>query len=249
MEREIECFENKIILGDCINKMKEIPSGKIDLIFTDPPYNIGIKYDTHNDKMKYEDYICWCEEWIEECIRLLKNNGSIYIAINDEHAAEIVVILKKLGLTMRNWIIWHHTFGQATQKKFSRTHTHILYFTKDKKRLIFNSDEIRVESIRQKIGDKRANPKGKIPDDVWKISRVAGTFKERIRDLPNQIPIKLLERVIKTSSNKENIVFDPFCGSGTTSYIAKKLGRKYISIEISPRYKKIAENRLNSILK
>lgn len=257
--KEIKDFENKILLGDCLEEMKEMPSGEIDLIFTDPPYNIGIKYDTHNDKMKYEDYISWCKKWIEECIRLLKENGSIYIAINDEHAAEIVMILKKLGLTMRNWIIWHYTFGQATQKKFSRAHTHILYFTKDKSTFTFSADAVRIKSVRQEIGDKRASPKGKLPDDVWengiseeddvwKISRVAGTFKERVKGFPAQMPIKLLERVIKTSSNKGNIVFDPFCGSGTTPYVAKKLERKYISIEISQKYKKIAENRVNSIL-
>ena len=258
--KKIEEFENRIVLGNCIEIMKEIPSSKIDLIFADPPYNIGIKYDNHNDKMMYEDYISWSEKWITECVRLLSNNGSIYIAINDEHAAEIVMILKKLGLAMRNWIIWHYTFGQAQRKKFSRAHTHILCFTKNKEDFIFNSDDIRVQSVRQIIGDKRANPKGKIPDDVWengetnseedvwKISRVAGTFKERVKDFPCQMPIKILERIIKASSNKDSIILDPFSGSGTTSFVAKKYGRKYIGIEISQKYKEMAEVRLNSIL-
>jgi len=258
LKRNIKEFENRIIFGDCLETMKEMPSEKIDLIFADPPYNIGIKYDNHNDKMNYNDYIYWCSKWIKECVRLLSNKGSIYIAINDEHAAEIVIILKKLGLTMRNWIIWHYTFGQSQRKKFSRAHTHILYFTKDKENFIFNADDIRVKSVRQEIGDKRANPKGKIPDDIWengiseedniwKISRVAGTFKERIKDFPAQMPAKLLERVIRTSSNKDSIVFDPFSGSGTTPYVSKKLGRKFIATEISPKYHKISENRVNSV--
>ena len=257
--RDIKEFENRVILGDCIQVMKEMPSGKIDLIFADPPYNIGIKYDNHNDRMRYEEYILWCREWLKECVRLLSDNGSIYIAIYDEHAAEIVMILKSLGLTMRNWIIWHYTFGQSQRKKFSRGHTHILYFTKNRENFIFNSDDIRVKSIRQEIGDKRANPKGKLPDDVWengiseedsiwKISRVAGTFKERIKGFPAQMPVKLLERVIRTSSNKESIVFDPFSGSGTTPYVAKKLGRTFIATEISPKYHKISESRVKSIL-
>ena len=215
-------FVNKIILGDCIKIMKKMPSGKIDLIFADPPYNIGVKYDTHNDKMRYEDYVEWCEKWMKECSRLLSNKGSIYVAINDEHAAEIVLILKKLRLHMRNWIIWHYTFGQSMKRKFSRSHTHVLYFTKSNQNFIFNSDAIRVQSVRQKIGDKRANPKGKMPDDVWTVSRVAGTFKERVKGFPCQMPVKVLEKIIKTSSNKSSIVFDPFSGTGTTAMLPRK---------------------------
>tara|TARA_B100000965_G_scaffold60045_1_gene46066 strand:+ start:2841 stop:4328 length:1488 start_codon:yes stop_codon:yes gene_type:complete len=241
---EIEDFFDKIFLGDCISIMKTMPSGKIDLIFADPPYNIGIKYDTYNDKMPYEEYLDWSEQWLEECVRLLSDNGSIYVAINDDYAAELTLIMKRLGLHMRNWIIWYYTFGQAMSKKFSRSHTHILYFTKDKKDFIFNADDIRVESVRQKIGDKRANPKGKVPDDVWKISRVAGTFKERLPGLPTQLPIELLQRVVAASSNPDSIVFDPFCGSGTTPYVAKQMDRKYIATEISPNYCNVARERL-----
>lgn len=243
----IKDFENKILLGNCIEVMKTLPENSIDLIFADPPYNIGLKYDTHNDSIPYEDYINWSEEWLTECSRLLKNNGSIYIAINDEHAAELVLILKKLGLQMRNWLIWHYTFGQAQRKKFSRAHTHILYFTKSND-FTFNPEEIRIKSVRQLIGDKRANPEGKIPDDVWTVSRIAGTFKERIKDFPCQMPEKILETIVNASSNKGDIVLDPFSGSGTTSYVAKKLGRKYIGIEKSEKYYKMSTNRIKSML-
>ena len=125
--REIEDLLDEISLGDCISIMKTIPSGKIDLIFADPPYNIGIKYDTYNDKMPYEEYLEWSEQWLKECARLLSDNGSIYVAINDDYAAELTLIMKKLGLHMRNWIIWYYTFGQAMSKKFSRSHTCLLY--------------------------------------------------------------------------------------------------------------------------
>ena len=240
-------FVNKIILGDCLEVMKRMPSGKIDLVFADPPYNIGMKYDTHDDRMRYEDYVRWCGKWLKECCRLLSKKGSIYVAINDEHAAEMVMIMKKLGLHMRNWIIWHYTFGQSMKKKFSRSHTHVLYFTKSKQDFIFNSEAIRVKSVRQMIGDKRANPKGKIPDDVWTVSRVAGTFKERIRGFPCQMPVKVLDKIIKTSSSKSSIVFDPFSGTGTTVHVAKKLGRKYIGMEISPEYHKVSNERLTHL--
>jgi len=256
---EIEEFINKIICDDCIEELKKIPEKSIDLIFADPPYNIGIDYDTYKDNKSYSEYVFWSEKWIDGCLRVLKENGSIYIAIRDDYAAEIVMMMKRKGMHLRNWIIWYYTFGQSMKKKFSLSHTHILYFVKNPKNFTFNADAIRVTSVRQIIGDKRAYPKGKLPDDVWqfntnsyedvwKISRVAGTFNERIKGFPCQMPEKLLDRVIEVSSNKNDVVLDPFVGSGTTCFVAKKLGRKYIGIDISPNYCKITENRLKSIL-
>ena len=237
---------NKVYLGNCIEIMQTLPDKSIDLVFADPPFNIGIKYDVHNDNMPYKDYYDWSEEWIKESYRLLKNNGTIYIAIGDEFAAEINVILKKTGLHFRNWIIWHYTFGQSQRKKFNRAHTHILYFTKDKEQFVFNDKHIRIPSARQLIyNDRRANPIGKIPDDVWQFSRVCGTFKERIGKHPCQMPEDLLELIIKTSSNEEDLVLDPFGGTGTTSAVAKKLKREFITMEISKEYYEVILKRLN----
>ena len=236
---------NKVYLGDCIDIMRGLPKCSVDLVFADPPFNIGLKYDNYNDNKSYEEYYKWSEKWIDETYRVLKQTGSIYIAIGDEFAAEIKAILKKIGFHFRNWIIWYYTFGQNQRKKFSRAHTHILYFTKDKENYIFNDKEIRVLSVRQIIRDKRANPLGKIPDDVWQFSRVCGTFKERIGNHPCQMPEGLLERIIKTSSNINNIVLDPFGGTGTTAAVAKKLKRKYITTEISERYFDVINKRLN----
>ncbi len=248
MTKPTDKFMNKIICEDCIKVMNAMPEKSVDLVFADPPYNIGLKYDNHKDNMPYEEYVNWTEKWISACLRVLKDDGSIYIAIGDEYAAEVVSILKKKGLSMRNWIIWYYTFGQNQRKKFSRAHTHIVYFTKHANEFTFNVNSVRVRSIRQEIGDKRANPKGKIPDDVWKISRVAGTFKERVKNFPCQMPLALLERVIKASSNAGDIVLDPFIGSGTTAVACKKLSREYIGIDISPNYVKNVENRLKSML-
>lgn len=236
---------NKVYLGDCIEIMKNLPEKTVDLIFADPPFNIGIKYDIHNDNMSYDDYYHWSESWVKECFRLLKDNGSIYIAIGDEFAAEINIILKKTGFNFRNWIIWYYTFGQNQRKKFNRAHTHILYFTKSKERFIFNDSQIRIPSARQLVyKDKRANPMGKIPDDVWQFSRVCGTFKERIGKHPCQMPEDLLELIIKTSSNEGDIVLDPFGGTGTTAAVAKKLKRNYLTMEISKDYYNIILKRL-----
>jgi len=238
---------NMVYLGDCVEIMRRLPDKSVDLIFADPPFNIGIKYDVHNDNMPYEEYYKWSEKWIKEAFRLLKDNGTIYVAIGDEFAAEINLILKRTGFNFRNWIIWYYTFGQNQRKKFNRAHTHILYFTKDKANFKFNDKDIRVPSARQLIyNDKRANPIGKIPDDVWQFSRVCGTFKERIEKHPCQMPEDLLELVIKASSNEGDLVLDPFGGTGTTAVVAKKLKRNFITIEISKDYHNIILKRLDN---
>ena len=237
---------NKIYLGDCIKTMQDFPNDSIDLVFADPPFNIGLKYDIYNDKKSYNEYFEWSEKWIGEAFRLLKSTGSIYIAIGDEFAAEINIILKKIGFNFRNWIIWYYTFGQNQRKKFNRAHTHILYFTKDNENFTFNIDNVRVPSARQLVyNDKRAHPKGKSPDDVWEFSRVCGTFKERIGNHPCQMPEILLERIILASSNENDIVLDPFGGTGTTSAVAKKLKRNYITMDISESYYEVITKRLN----
>lgn len=237
---------NKVYLGDCVEIMKTLPNKSIDLIFADPPFNIGIKYDVHNDNMPYKEYYDWSARWIKESYRLLKNYGTMYIAIGDEFAAELNIILKRTGFCFRNWIVWYYTFGQNQRKKFNRAHTHILYFTKDKNRFTFNDKDIRVPSARQLIyNDRRANPIGKVPDDVWQFSRVCGTFKERMGKHPCQMPEDLLEWILKASSNEGDLVLDPFGGTGTTSAVAKRLKRNFITIEISKEYYDIILKRLN----
>ncbi|MDO8734611.1 MAG: site-specific DNA-methyltransferase [Elusimicrobiota bacterium] len=236
---------DKVYLGDCIKIMKKLPEKSVDLVFADPPFNIGLKYDRYKDNLSYEEYYNWSKKWIAEAYRLLKDTGSIYLAIGDEFAAEINIILKQTGYYFRNWIVWYYTFGQNQRKKFSRSHTHILYFTKDKGKFKFNNENIRIPSARQLIyNDKRAHPKGKLPDDVWQFARICGTFKERLRDHPCQMPEALLERIIKVSSDVEDIVFDPFGGTGTTAAVAKKLKRHFITVEMSRNYYKTIIKRL-----
>lgn len=237
---------DKVYFGDCTEIMRTLPDKSIDLVFADPPFNIGIKYDVHNDNMPYEEYYNWSEKWIRETHRLLNNNGAIYIAIGDEFAAEINIILKRTGFYFRNWIVWYYTFGQNQRKKFNRAHTHILYFTKNRERFTFNDRGIRVPSARQLIyKDKRANPIGKIPDDVWQFSRICGTFKERLGKHPCQMPEFLLERIISVSSNEGDIVLDPFGGTGTTAAVAKKLKRHFVTMEISEDYYNLILKRLD----
>jgi len=152
---------------------------------------------------------------------------------------------------MRNWIIWHYTFGQQTKNKFARAHTHIFYFVNDTKNFTFNDHAIRVLSDRQLIyNDRRANPTGKMPNDVWdEFPRVCGTFKERQGWHPCQMPESLLSRIIAVSSNPGDCVLDPFSGSGTTAAAAVQLGRNYLGVEISEKYVENANERLAQLKK
>jgi site-specific DNA-methyltransferase (adenine-specific) len=257
--------QDRLLRGDCVEVLAALPPECTDLAFADPPFNIGYEYDHYHDRKHKDDYLQWTEKWLAAVRRLLKPTGSFYVAIGDEYAAEVKVRLDDLGLTMRNWIVWHYTFGVNCTRKFNRSHAHILYYVVDPKRYTFNGDAVRVPSARlTTYADARANPKGKLPDDTWVlrpqederlfrpesdtwyVSRVCGTFHER-GDHPCQMPEALLERVVRVSSNRGDLVLDPFAGSGTTLVAAKRFGRRYVGIEFSPAYADAIEERLATI--
>jgi site-specific DNA-methyltransferase (adenine-specific) len=263
---------NQIITGDSIKVLNDGPEGWVDLVFADPPFNIGYLYDGYDDQRKTEDYLTFSRDWMKAVKRSLKPNGSFFLAIGDEYAADLCVIARReLGFNLRNWIIWHYTFGQQPKFKFARSHTHILYFTMDEKNFTFNADAIRVKSARQTTyADRRANPTGKLPDDVWylrpkeaseaeeqffsgesdtwNVSRVCGTFKEREGWHGCQMPIDVLNRIILATTRPGDIVLDPFNGSGTTVVSAAMLNRQYVGIDQSEEYVGYARKRLEHAL-
>ena len=154
----MEKLLNKIICGDCIEVLCRADGPFAELIFADPPFNIGYKYDKYYDKVKSKNYIAWTKEWMTACKKVLKPHGSFYIAIGDDYAANVKIIADEIKLVMRNWIIWHYTFGQQTKTKFARSHTHIFYFANDKNNFTFNDSAVRVPSERQLIyNDTRTN--------------------------------------------------------------------------------------------
>ncbi len=256
---------DQILTGDCVRLLAKLPEACVDLAFADPPFNIGYEYDTYDDRKAKDDYLAWSETWLKAVQRVLKPTGSLYVAIGDEYVAELKVRLDALGLTLRNWIVWHYTFGVNCTHKFNRSHAHILYYVADPKHCTFNNDAVRVPSARQTTyADRRANPRGKLPDDTWVlrpqeddrffqadtdtwyVARVCGTFKERI-DHPCQMPEALLERIIRVSSNRGDLVLDPFAGSGTTPAAAKRLGRHYLGMEFSTKYAEQVRRRLEGV--
>ena len=234
--------------GDAIKLLAEWPAGQIDLVFADPPFNIGYVYDKYKDDVPDEQYVAWSRDWISACYRVLKPTGSFYIAIGDDFVADIRLIGRELGLHLRNWIIWRYTFGQNMRTKFSRAHTHILYFTKHATDFAFNDRQLRFPSARHtEYQDLRANPLGRLPDDVWdEFPRVCGTFKERGGYHGCQMPEALLMRIVTASSRPGEIVLDPFVGSGTTAVAAQRLGRRYIGVDISPEYARHTRERLTA---
>ncbi len=237
---------NDVVCGDCIEWLNAAPAGWADLVFADPPFNIGYKYDVYEDVKAYDEYFAWTEAWMKACTRALTDTGTFWVAIGDEYAAEVRLIGRKLGLTLRNWVVWHYTFGQNTRRKFARSHAHLFYFVKDPVEFTFNDAAVRTFSDRQRVyRDKRANPLGKIPDDTWtEFPRVCGTFGEREGWHPCQMPVSLLERIVRACSNVDDLVFDPFAGSGTTLVAARRQGRRYAGTEMSGNYVTQVRRRL-----
>ena len=241
---------DQALQGDCVALLEAATEPFVDLVFADPPFNIGYEYDHYDDRVEHDRYVDWTRRWMTACAGVLKATGSLYVAIGDAYAAHVRLIGEELGLTPRNWIIWHYTFGQQRQTRFAQAHTHILYFVKDPKAFTFNDFAIRVPSDRQLIyNDKRADPRGKLPDDVWNTySRVCGTFRERCGWHPCQMPELLLARIVAASSNPGDVVLDPFLGSGTTATAAVKLGRHYVGIDTSGDYVRQAKQRIREAI-
>jgi site-specific DNA-methyltransferase (adenine-specific) len=229
---------DEVVNSDCLTWLAKQEEPFADLIFADPPFNIGYQYDVYEDRRAYDDYYAWTEQWITACRRALKPTGAFWIAIGDDYAAEVRLLGRKAGLHLRNWVIWHYTFGQQTKLKFARSHTHLFYFVADARSFTFNDEAVRTYSDRQRrYNDRRANPAGKLPDDTWaEFPRVCGTFAEREGWHPCQMPETVLARIVLATSRVGDVVFDPFAGSGTTLVAAKKYHRHYMGTELSPEY-------------
>jgi site-specific DNA-methyltransferase (adenine-specific) len=233
-----------ILTGDCLDVLPTLEPGSVDLVVADPPYNIGIDYGGGKKADRRHDYDMWCVRWISWCCRALRPGGSMWIISGQEHGADIDIAMQRCGMTMRNRITWHETFGVYCHGKFGRCSRPIYYAVKGKG-FTFNREAVTVPSARQtKYGDRRAAPGGKIMGDVWQISRVCGTFKERVKGVPTQLPEELVRRIVGVSSNPGDTVLDPFAGSGTIPAVAVSMGRQAVGIELNPEYAAIAEGRV-----
>ncbi len=252
--------ETRLYVGDCREVLARLPEcveHRVDLIFADPPFNWSRGYDRWDDDLPRSDYLDFTYRWLDLCVDALAAHGSMWVNIPDDSAAEIVVHLKKRGLTMVNWCIWHFRFGQNRMGSFIMSKVHALYFAKDPARRVWNPDEILEPSDRATIYfDPRTHAKkeGKnglrVPMDVWYgkyWGRIQGNNKERRANHDNQLPEAYLERVIRACSNEGDLVLDPFNGSGTTLTVARALQRRAIGVEYSPELARSAWDRITKV--
>jgi putative DNA (cytosine-5-)-methyltransferase len=245
---------NKIIHGDALQALNEcIEDNSVDLIFADPPYNIGKDFAGCKDKWESDEaYLEWCYKWLDLCIQKLKPSGAFYVMTSTQFMPYFDIYLrKKLDILSR--LVWYYdSSGVQAKLYFGSLYEPILFCVKDRKHYTFNADDILIEAktgAKRGLIDYRKNPpqpykSTKVPGNVWEFPRVRYRMEE-YENHPTQKPIALLERIIKASSNEGDKVLDPFSGTFTTAYVAQSLQRKSIGIELQEEYVKIGLRRLN----
>jgi site-specific DNA-methyltransferase (adenine-specific) len=242
---------DQVFCEDALAGLARIPDGAIDLVLTDPPYNLGKDYGNESDRQSVEAYLAWTERWIDAVLPKLKDNGSLYIFLTWRFAPEIFVMLKQ-RMTMMNEIIWDRrvpSMGGST-RSYSSVHDTIGFFVR-RKDYYFDLDAVRIPYDAQ---TKKARSRsifvgakwlevGYNPKDLWSVSRLHREHAERV-DHPTQKPLEIIERMVKASCPPGGVVLDPFMGSGTTALAAKRLGRHFTGFELNPDYCAVAAARL-----
>jgi len=245
----IEPFLNKIHQGDCLELLKQIPDNSVDMTFADPPFNLKKGYRTYKDSLALQEYLDWCEKWISEMVRVTKPTGAIFIHNIPKWLTYYASFLNKIA-DFKHWIAWDAPTAPMG-KTLQPNHYGILFYAKDAKQLKFyevrypHKRDRKTNFLSKDYGGKKAglHPFGSLVSDVWTdIHRVK---HNKYRDEhPCQLPIHLLERIILMSTDENDIVLDPFNGTGTTAIAAKRLGRRFIGFELDNEYVEITRNKL-----
>lgn len=237
-------LESRVIHADCFDVLPTLPAACAQLVFIDPPYNIGVDYGSGKaaDLLPAAQYLARLEQLINHCLRLLNSTGSLWF-LSPERWADAVGTMLMARLPRRNRVIWRETFGQYREDRFPSGHRHLFWHVQDDTASPFYTTDIRVTSRRMEAGDKRASGP-RVPDDVWDFPRLVGNARERLRDHPCQLPEALLERLILCSTQPDDLVCDPMAGTGTTLRVAQLLGRRYLGIEQQARFVALINDRL-----
>lgn len=251
----VDKYEGKdatVFKGDCFEVLSSIPDASVDLIFADPPYNIGKKFGEFKDSWPSDlAYVEWCYQWLEACIQKLKPTGSLYVMTSTQAMPYLDLWLRE-RINILSRIVWHYdSSGVQAKKFFGSLYEPILYCVKDAKNYIFNAADIEVEArtgaVRKLIDYRKEVPTAykttKVPGNTWYLPRVRYRMSE-YEEHPSQKPEALLERIIKASSNPGDLILDPFGGTFTTCAVAQRLGRRSIGIELQAEYVKIGLRRL-----
>lgn len=243
---------NRIYWGDCIEVLRrKVPLASVDLIFADPPYNIGKQFNGTADKWPSdEEYVEWCKTWLNLCLDRLSPSGSLYCMTSTQAMPYIDLFLRE-RVTILSRIVWHYdSSGVQAKSYFGSLYEPIVLCVKNPDKYTFNADDIAVEAktgAQRKLIDYRGDkPKlynsKKVPGNVWYFSRVRYRMPE-YEDHPTQKPEALLKRIILASSNPNDLVLDPFGGTFTTCTVAQELGRRSVGIERDLEYVKIGLRR------
>ena len=245
-------YENNILQGDCIELFKSIPDNSVDMTFADPPFNLKKNYRNYRDRLKSQEYLNWCKKWISEMVRVTKPTGSIFVHNIPKWLTYYTIYLNELSY-FKHWISWDAPTAPMG-KSLQPANYGILFYGKEEKGTKIN--ELRCPHKRDRkqgyllkdYGGKKdlLHPFGPLISDVWTdIHRIK---HNKNRDShPCQLPIHLLDRLILLSTDENDIVLDPFLGTGTTTISAKRLGRKYIGFEIDPVYAIISQQKLKAV--
>ena len=242
-------YINKILQGDCLELFKGIPDNSVNVTFADPPFNLKKKYNSYRDMKEFQEYLEWCRHWIREMVRVTKPTGSIFVHNIPKWLTYYATYLNEIA-DFKHWISWDAPTAPMG-KSLQPAHYGILFYAKDVKQNKYN--EIRYPHKRcrkcrfllKDYGGKKSglHPFGPLVSDVW--SDIHRIKNNKYRDHhPCQLPIHLLERLILMSTEKDDIILDPFMGTGTTAIAAKRLGRNYIGFELDPNYTEISKNKL-----
>lgn len=248
-EMFVNDYINTIINGDCLEIMKIIPDNSFDVTFADPPFNLKKKYNSYKDKNSEDEYIFWCKKWLFEMVRITKPSGSIFVHNIPKWLIYYGSYLNDIAF-FKHWIAWD-AMSSPLGKTLLPNHYGILYYAKSKTPKFY---DIRTGYKRcrhckytyQDYGGKKnlMHPYGPILSDVWTdIHRIK--HKTRRDEHPCQLPVHLVERLLLFSSDENDIIFDPFVGTGTTAIAAKKLGRRFIGIDVDKSYAEIAQKKIS----
>jgi site-specific DNA-methyltransferase (adenine-specific) len=242
---------NRVFCEDALDGLARIPDGSVDLILTDPPYNLGKDYGNASDQQSVADYLAWTEQWVDKALPKLKANGSLYIFLTWRFSPEIFVMLKQ-RMTMMNEIIWDRRVPSmgGSVRSYSSVHDTIgffvnrkdYYFDLDAVRIAYDAETKKARSRSIFVGAKWLEI-GYNPKDLWSVSRLHKEHPERA-DHPTQKPLEIIERMLKASCPPGGVVLDPFMGSGTTALAAKRCGRNFVGFELNADYCDIIESRL-----
>lgn len=243
-----------VYCGDCVKGMSLLPDEVIDLIFADPPYNLGKNFGNNQMQFSDQEYKEWNDQWIREAVRLLKPNGSIYICSDWRYSGMIQAILDKYVI-VKNRITWRREKGRGSKRNW-KNNMEDIWFAVRSENYVFNVEEVKIK--KEVLAPYRENGKPKdwfeengeryrytYPANIWLDTVVPFWSMPENTPHPTQKPEMIVERVMTASSNPGDVVLDPFMGSGTTAVVAKQLGRHFIGFETNKEYVRLSAKRLD----